>query len=79
MHFGLVMECDYREGATQEEAFQEAFQQVETAETCGLDGVWLAERHFAAPRGQFDIQGVGIPSYLFPSSWPALSPHAPHG
>ena len=64
MHFGLVMECDYREGATQEEAFREAFEQVEAAETHGLDGVWLAERHFAAPRGQFDAQGVGIPSIV---------------
>ena len=64
MHFGLVMECDYREGATQEEAFREAFEQVETAEAHGLDGVWLAERHFAAPRGQFDVQGVGIPSIV---------------
>ncbi|MCE2464350.1 MAG: LLM class flavin-dependent oxidoreductase, partial [Dehalococcoidia bacterium] len=64
MHFGLVMECDYREGATQEEAFREAFEQVETAETYGLDGVWLAERHFAAPRGQLDVQGVGIPSIV---------------
>ena len=64
MHFGLVMECDYREGATQEEAFQEAFDQVEVAETRGLDGVWLAERHFATPRGQLDLQGVGIPSVV---------------
>ena len=25
MHVGLVMECDYREGRTQDEAFDEAF------------------------------------------------------
>jgi alkanesulfonate monooxygenase SsuD/methylene tetrahydromethanopterin reductase-like flavin-dependent oxidoreductase (luciferase family) len=64
MHLGLVMECDYREGATQEEAFDEAFQMVETAEALGLDGVWLAERHFAARRGPLDAQGAGIPSIV---------------
>ncbi|MBI3329714.1 MAG: LLM class flavin-dependent oxidoreductase [Nitrospinae bacterium] len=62
MHFGLVMECDYREGATQEEAFAEAFTLMDTAEGMGLDGVWLAERHFAAPRRPLDAFGAGIPS-----------------
>lgn len=62
MHLGLVMECDYREGTTQEEAFEEAFALMETAETGGLDGVWLAERHFAAPGGPLDAFGAGIPS-----------------
>jgi alkanesulfonate monooxygenase SsuD/methylene tetrahydromethanopterin reductase-like flavin-dependent oxidoreductase (luciferase family) len=56
------MECDYREGTTQEEAFEEAFALMETAETGGLDGVWLAERHFAAPGGPLDAFGAGIPS-----------------
>jgi alkanesulfonate monooxygenase SsuD/methylene tetrahydromethanopterin reductase-like flavin-dependent oxidoreductase (luciferase family) len=56
------MECDYREGMTQEEAFEEAFDLMETAETGGLDGVWLAERHFAAPGGPLDAFGAGIPS-----------------
>ena len=54
------MECDYREGATQ----QEAFAQAEAAERLGLDGVWLAERHFAAPKGPLDLQDVGIPSIV---------------
>jgi alkanesulfonate monooxygenase SsuD/methylene tetrahydromethanopterin reductase-like flavin-dependent oxidoreductase (luciferase family) len=64
MHVGLVMECDYRAGATQEEAFDEAFEMAETAEALGLDGVWLAERHFAAPRGPLDALGTGIPSIV---------------
>ena len=50
MHVGLVMECDYRPGRTEEEAFEEAFSIAEMADDLGLDGVWLAERHFAAPR-----------------------------
>lgn len=62
MHLGLVMECDYRYGTTQEEAFEEAFTLMETAETDGFDGVWLAERHFAAPGGPLDAFGAGIPS-----------------
>ena len=62
MHVGLVMECDYREGRTQEEAFAEALSIAELAEESGLDGVWLAERHFAAPRRPTDRGGAGIPS-----------------
>jgi alkanesulfonate monooxygenase SsuD/methylene tetrahydromethanopterin reductase-like flavin-dependent oxidoreductase (luciferase family) len=62
MHVGLVMECDYREGRTQEEAFAEAMSIAEIAETMGLDGVWLAERHFAIHRRPTDPMGAGIPS-----------------
>jgi alkanesulfonate monooxygenase SsuD/methylene tetrahydromethanopterin reductase-like flavin-dependent oxidoreductase (luciferase family) len=62
MHLGIVMECDYRDGRTQEEAFEEVFALMETAETGGLDGVWLAERHFAAPGRPLDAFGAGIPS-----------------
>jgi alkanesulfonate monooxygenase SsuD/methylene tetrahydromethanopterin reductase-like flavin-dependent oxidoreductase (luciferase family) len=62
MHLGLVMECDYREGRTQEEAFAEAMTIAEIAETQGLDGVWLAERHFAIHRRPTDPMGAGIPS-----------------
>lgn len=64
MHLGLVMECDYREGRTQDEAFDEVFATAETAEALGFDGVWLAERHFAAPRNPLDPQGAGIPSVV---------------
>src|SRR5499427_182586 len=62
MYAGLVMECDYREGRTQEEAFAEAFSIAELAENYGLDGVWLAERHFAGPKRPTDPMGAGIPS-----------------
>ena len=64
MHLGLMMECDFREGRTQEEAFVEAFSLVDAAEKEGLDGVWLAERHFAAPRRPTDPMGAGIPSIV---------------
>jgi alkanesulfonate monooxygenase SsuD/methylene tetrahydromethanopterin reductase-like flavin-dependent oxidoreductase (luciferase family) len=65
VHLGLVMECDYRYGTTQEEAFEEAFALMETAETGGLDGVWLAERHFAAPpeRAYAEPQASTMRSY----------------
>jgi alkanesulfonate monooxygenase SsuD/methylene tetrahydromethanopterin reductase-like flavin-dependent oxidoreductase (luciferase family) len=62
MHVGMVMECDYREGRTQEEAFAEALSIADLAETSGIDGVWLAERHFAGPRRPTDPMGAGIPS-----------------
>ena len=64
MHFGLVMECEYRYGSTLEESFQDVFSQVRESEEGGLDGVWLAERHFAAPRNPLDAQGAGIPSIV---------------
>ena len=49
MHIGLSMECDHRPEVTQHQAFDEAFSTADTAEELGFDGVWLAERHFAAP------------------------------
>ena len=64
MHVGMVMECDYRYGETEEAAFDEAFAMAEAAEMGGLDGVWLAERHFAAPRTALDTGGFGIPSVV---------------
>ena len=64
MHVGLIMECDYRYGETEQAAFDEAFAMAEAAEMGGLNGVWLAERHFAAPRGPLDTGGAGIPSVV---------------
>ena len=64
MHFGIVIEGDYREGATQDQAFQEAYDLVDAAEGLGLDGVWLAERHFAAPASSLDPMGAAIPSIV---------------
>jgi alkanesulfonate monooxygenase SsuD/methylene tetrahydromethanopterin reductase-like flavin-dependent oxidoreductase (luciferase family) len=59
MNVGLMMECDYRQGRTQDEAFDEAFSTAENAERWGFDGVWLAERHFAPPGS-----GRAIPSVV---------------
>ncbi|NQW22541.1 MAG: LLM class flavin-dependent oxidoreductase [SAR202 cluster bacterium] len=64
MHYGLIMECDYRYGHSEQEAFDEAFAMADAAENGGLDGVWLAERHFAAPRAPLDAMGAGIPSVV---------------
>jgi hypothetical protein len=54
MHVGLVMECDYREGVTQEEAFDEVFAQMDVAETGGLGAADPRERdrRADAPRAQ---------------------------
>lgn len=61
MHFGLNMECDYLQGKSEAEAFQEVFAQVDLAEAVGLEGVWLAERHFASgDRGQPSIAAAPI-------------------
>ena len=78
MHVGLVMECDYRTDVTQEEAFDEAFALAETADEFGLDGVWLAERHFAAPRRPGDPMGAGIPSVVSVPLVMALGHRRPH-
>ncbi|MEE2949165.1 MAG: hypothetical protein VX707_03430 [Chloroflexota bacterium] len=50
---------------------------ADAAENGGLDGIWLAERHFAAPRGPLDAMGAGIPSVV---SVPLImSPLLQHG
>ena len=59
MHIGLSMECDYRPQLSQQEAFDEAFLMADEAERLGLDGVWLAERHFASNRNT-----GGVPANL---------------
>ena len=56
MHFGLNMECDYLQGRSEQDAFDDVFAQADMAEAVGIDSVWLAERHFA-PSG-----GAGQPS-----------------
>jgi alkanesulfonate monooxygenase SsuD/methylene tetrahydromethanopterin reductase-like flavin-dependent oxidoreductase (luciferase family) len=62
MHLGLFMECDYRQGASEDEALAEAFDLVKTVEDGGLDAVWLAERHFASAE-QLRRSGSGaVPS-----------------
>ena len=48
MHFGLNMECDYVQGKTEQDAFNDMFAQVDLAEDVGLDSVWVAERHFSS-------------------------------
>jgi alkanesulfonate monooxygenase SsuD/methylene tetrahydromethanopterin reductase-like flavin-dependent oxidoreductase (luciferase family) len=65
MHVGLMMDCDYREGRTQREAFDEAFAMAEAAEAGGFKGVWLAERHFAPPGGTGPIPSVASAPLLF--------------
>ena len=61
MHIGLMMECDYRAGKTQEEAFHEAFSTAAHAEEWGFDGVWLAERHFAPQKVGEPYLRRGVP------------------
>ena len=58
MHFSLMMDGDYRQGWTPQEVFAESLAQAELAEKVGLDGVWLAERHFSPPDGS----GGPVPS-----------------
>ena len=41
MHYGLIMEGDYRYGHSEEEAFDEAFAMADAAENGGLDGICL--------------------------------------
>lgn len=61
MQFGLNMECDYLQGKTGQDAFEDVFAQVDLAESVGLDSVWLAERHFASgDRGQPSIASAPI-------------------
>src|SRR5262249_56225939 len=65
MHIGLMMECDYRAGRTQREAFDEAFATAEAAEALGFDGVWLSERHFSPPGGATHVSSIGSTPLLW--------------
>ena len=58
MHIGLMMECDYQYGRSQEDAFGDVFSTAANAEEWGFDGVWLAERHFAPPGGVRPVPSV---------------------
>ena len=59
MDIGLMMDCDYREGQTQREAFENALQTADLAETLGFDSLWLAERHFSSPGGPALVPSIG--------------------
>ena len=50
MELGTFMEFHSRNGVSQEDAFKESFHHVDLAEELGLDGIWLAESHFAPSR-----------------------------
>jgi alkanesulfonate monooxygenase SsuD/methylene tetrahydromethanopterin reductase-like flavin-dependent oxidoreductase (luciferase family) len=59
MDIGLMMDGDYREGQTQQEAFDATLQMAEQAEALGFDGIWLAERHFSPPGSPALISSIG--------------------
>lgn len=59
MDIGLMMDCDYREGQTQREAFDSVLQTADLAERLAFDGVWLAERHFSPPGGSALVSSIG--------------------
>jgi alkanesulfonate monooxygenase SsuD/methylene tetrahydromethanopterin reductase-like flavin-dependent oxidoreductase (luciferase family) len=48
--FGVFHEFQRRPGQTEAEAFDTAFEQVDAAESWGLDAIWLAEIHMAPER-----------------------------
>ncbi len=52
MHLGVFLHCERRSNGSLEEAFEEAFSLADLTEREGLDGVWLAELHFASLDGQ---------------------------
>ena len=62
MHLGIVMECEHRDGGSEVGAFEELFALADLAERTGIDAVWLAERHFAAPGRLQDPAGGTIAS-----------------
>lgn len=59
MDIGLMMDCDYPEGKTTQEAFDAALNMAEQAEALGFHGIWLAERHFSPPGGSALVASVG--------------------
>jgi alkanesulfonate monooxygenase SsuD/methylene tetrahydromethanopterin reductase-like flavin-dependent oxidoreductase (luciferase family) len=45
MEFGMFHQFPVQPGMSEEDAFEQAFEQIDTAERCGLDVMWLAELH----------------------------------
>ena len=45
MEFGMFHQFPVVPGKPEAEAFEQAFEQIDTAERCGLDVMWLAELH----------------------------------
>jgi alkanesulfonate monooxygenase SsuD/methylene tetrahydromethanopterin reductase-like flavin-dependent oxidoreductase (luciferase family) len=64
MDIGLMMDCDYRFGQTQQQAFGAVLTTAEHAETLGFDGIWLAERHFSPPGSTTLIPSIGASPLL---------------
>ena len=50
MNFGMFTEFHLRNGESQEQAFEEHFNEAMLAEELGMDSVWLAEYHFSPDR-----------------------------
>jgi alkanesulfonate monooxygenase SsuD/methylene tetrahydromethanopterin reductase-like flavin-dependent oxidoreductase (luciferase family) len=59
MDIGVLLDSDYREGQTEQEAFAAALSTADLVEQLGFDAVWLAERHFSPPGGTALIPSVG--------------------
>lgn len=64
MDIGLMMDCDYYEGQTQQAAFANVLQTAVQAETLDFDSIWLAERHFSSPGGAALVPSVGASPLL---------------
>lgn len=64
MDIGIMMDCDYRSGQTQREAFDDVLATATLAETLGFDGIWLAERHFSPPGGTALLPSIGAAPLL---------------
>ncbi len=64
MDIGVMIDGDYREGQTQQEAFDAVLRAAELIETLGFDAIWLAERHFSAPGGSALVPSIGASPLL---------------
>jgi len=50
MEFGMFHESPWSRGQTESETFDPSFEQIDAAERCGLDVMWLAELHTVPTR-----------------------------
>jgi alkanesulfonate monooxygenase SsuD/methylene tetrahydromethanopterin reductase-like flavin-dependent oxidoreductase (luciferase family) len=87
MEFGMFHEFQRREGQTEADAFTESFDLVDTAESSGLDVMWLAELHNAPERSVLAAPlSIGIAVQVLPLCHPlriaeeaATVDHISHG
>src|SRR5712691_7280648 len=71
MEFGMFHQFPVVPGGSESDAFAQGFEQIDTAERCGLDAMWLAELHADPARSVLAARiKIGIAVQVLPLCHP---------